>query len=161
MFGGEVEKDSIIALPGKGGLSRLRPSKAYVPTWERLRSFIVIVQRGSDWLSRIFFWWGGGEVRSLHHQPSGPTGLGSTSLWAAYHCKLLTSPTWKSFNICKIAQRYCVYHLMGKQDPAPRLLLAVCFSLVSPPIPSLINNCLNLPIGTQGRSWKLNEGCFL
>ena len=48
MFGGEVEKDSIIALPGKGGLSRLRPSKAYVPTWERLRSFIVIVQRGSD-----------------------------------------------------------------------------------------------------------------
>ena len=29
------------------------------------------------------------------------------------------------------------------------------------PLPPLINNCLNLPIGTQGRSWRLNEGCLL
>ena len=36
-----------------------------------------------------------------------------------------------------------------------------CFSLVSHPFPSLINNCLNLPIGTQGRSWRLNEAYFL
>ena len=35
------------------------------------------------------------------------------------------------------------------------------FSLVSQSLPSLINNCLNLPIGTQGRSWSLSEGCFL
>ena len=36
-----------------------------------------------------------------------------------------------------------------------------CSSLISHPLPSLINNCLNLPIGTQGMSWKLNEAHFL
>ena len=50
---------------------------------------------------------------------------------------------------------------MGKQNLAPRLLLTVSVSLVSHPLPSLINNSLNLPIGTQGRSWRLKEGCFL
>ena len=29
------------------------------------------------------------------------------------------------------------------------------------PIPSLISNCLNLPLGTQGRPWRLNEAHFL
>ena len=47
---------------------------------------------------------------------------------------------------------------MGKQDLATRLHLPV-FSLILHPLPSLINNCLNLPTGTQGRSWKLKEGC--
>ena len=57
-------------------------------------------------------------------------------------------------------QRCCsVYPLMGKQDLTPRLLLT--FSLVLHPLPSLIKNCWNLPIGTQRRSWRLNEGCFL
>ena len=27
--------------------------------------------------------------------------------------------------------------------------------------PSLISNCSNLPFGTQGRSWRLNEAYFL
>ena len=41
---GEVEKNSFIALPGKGGHSGLVPSKLYVPTQESLmRSFIAIV----------------------------------------------------------------------------------------------------------------------
>ena len=46
---------------------------------------------------------------------------------------------------------------MGKQDPALRLLLTI-----SPwsHIPSLINNCLNLPSRTQGRPWRLNEVCL-
>ena len=35
------------------------------------------------------------------------------------------------------------------------------FSLVPHLLPSLINNCFSLPLGTQGRSWRLNEGCFL
>ena len=50
----------------------------------------------------------------------------------------------------------------GEPVPCPKaalfFLLTVCFSLVSHPLPSLMNNCLNLPIGTQGRSWRLNEG---
>ena len=48
----------------------------------------------------------------------------------------------------------------GETGPCPKAALD-CFSLVSRHLPSLINNCLNLPIGTQGRSWRLNEGCFL
>ena len=43
---------------------------------------------------------------------------------------------------------------MGKQDLTPRMLLIVYFSAY-PPFP---NNFLNLPIGTQGRSCRLNEG---
>ena len=67
----------------------------------------------------------------------------------------------EGFSICRIAQRSCCGYLkMEKQDLALRLLLTVCFSLVSHHLPSLINNCLNLPIGTQGRSRRLNESCF-
>ena len=44
---------------------------------------------------------------------------------------------------------------MGKQDLTPRLLLKVCFSSVLHHLPPLINNCLNLPIGTQEGSWRL------
>ena len=42
---GEVEKESIIALPGKGGHSRLTSSKPYILTWiyETVKSFILIV----------------------------------------------------------------------------------------------------------------------
>ena len=29
------------------------------------------------------------------------------------------------------------------------------------PLPSLINNCLNLTPGAQGKPWRLNERCFL
>ena len=43
---GEVEKNSFIALPGKGGHRELRPSKlSPPPPW---RSFIVMVQRRLD-----------------------------------------------------------------------------------------------------------------
>ena len=68
------------------------------------------------------------------------------------------------FLFCRGAQRYCyVYHLRGNQDPASRL--HYCFLTVPPwclrPLPSLISSCLNLAIGTQGRSWRLNEAYFL
>ena len=40
-----------------------------------------------------------------------------------------------------------------------------CFLTVPPlslhPLPSLISNCLNLSLGTQGRLWRLNEAHFL
>ena len=65
---------------------------------------------------------------------------------------------------CRRTQRYCsVYPLRGSQDPAPRrhycLLTAPPLSLH--PVPSLINNCLNLPFWTQGRSRSLDEAYFL
>ena len=42
---GEVEKNSFIVLPGKGGHSRLLPQKLCVPMREDLvRSFIAMVQ---------------------------------------------------------------------------------------------------------------------
>ena len=50
--------------------------------------------------------------------------------------------------------------LNGETGPCPKAALD-CFSLVSHSHPSLISNCSNLSIGTQGRSWKLTEGCFL
>ena len=46
---GEVEKNSFIALPGKGGHSSYL-SKLCVPTWEDLvRSFIAVVQGQGCW----------------------------------------------------------------------------------------------------------------
>ena len=56
-----------------------------------------------------------------------------------------------------------VYSLKRNQDPAPRLHYSF---LTAPPLflhslPSLISNYLNLPLGTLGRSWRLNEAYFL
>lgn len=51
----------------------------------------------------------------------------------------------------------CVYPLRRNHDPAPSL--HHCFLTVPPlslhPLPSPISNCLTLPFGTQGRSWRL------
>ena len=51
-----------------------------------------------------------------------------------------------------------MYPLRQNQDPAPRL--HYCF-LSAPlslhPLPSLMSNFLNLPFGTQGRSWRLDR----
>ena len=59
--------------------------------------------------SRTFFWWVGGEESgSQLHQPSlVPTGLGSTSLWAARSCLL---PPGGGFGICRMAQSYFSVH---------------------------------------------------
>ena len=52
---------------------------------------------------------------------------------------------------------------LGNQDPAPRLYY--CCLTVPPlslyPLPFLISNCLNLPLGTQRRPWRLSEAHFL
>ena len=68
------------------------------------------------------------------------------------------------FSSCRRTQRYpYVYYLRRNQDPAPRLyycfLTAPLLSLFS--LPSLINNCLNLSFGSQGRSRRLNGAYFL
>ena len=47
---GEVEKNSFIALPGKGGHSGLLPSKTVCPhPGDLVRSFIAIVQGWGCW----------------------------------------------------------------------------------------------------------------
>ena len=95
-------------------------------------------------------------MMSQHHQPSGATALGSTCLGVAYHHGLLQNGG--GFSICKTVQRYyCVHPLMWKQDFAPRLLLTVCFSLVSHPLPSLINNWLNLQVNQQVLELEFRE----
>ena len=56
-----------------------------------------------------------------------------------------------------------MYPLSGNKDPVPKLYY--CFLTVPPwflhSFPSLISNSFNLPIGTQERSWRLNEAYFL
>ena len=51
-----------------------------------------------------------------------------------------------------------MYSAMEKQVLAQGAL--DCFFLVLHPLSSLINNDLNLPLGSQGRSRKLNEAYF-
>ena len=57
----------------------------------------------------------------------------------------LTSPSGGAFSLCKTAQRYYVYPLIGNQDSAPKCHLTVA-PLSLYPFPSLISNSLNLPI---------------
>ena len=53
--------------------------------------------------------------------------------------------------------------LEGEPEPCPKLhRCCLTAPLFSPhPLPFLISNCLNLPFGTQGRSWSLHETYFL
>lgn len=74
-------------------------------------------------------------------------------LWAPYHFYLLPGGR---FNI-KAAQRYCYMYLWQGTRTLPQgcTLLLLTLPPLSPcSIPSLFNNCLNLPLGTQGRSWR-------
>ena len=111
----------------------------------------------SSW---TFFWWVDSEVsESQHHQPSDPTGL-VYMLVGSLPSLVTNFPTWRGFSICRITQRYCcVYPLMGNRTLSEAY--SCLFLLVSHPLSPLINNFLNLPIETQRRSWRPNEGCFL
>ena len=59
--------------------------------------------------------------------------------------------------------RYCsVCSLRGNQDPAPRLNFSFLTTpLFLQPLSRLISTCLNPPCGTQGKSRRLDETCFL
>ena len=61
------------------------------------------------------------------------------------------------FSSIKSSKILLCVSLEANQGPAPRL--HYCFLAAPPlslhPLPSLISNCLNLPFGTQGRSWRL------
>ena len=74
-------------------------------------------------------------------------------------CKLLSLGV--GLSIYKTVQRHiCV---RGTRTLAQGCITvhAVCFSLASHPLPSLINNYLKLSAGTQERSGRLNEAYFL
>ena len=56
-----------------------------------------------------------------------------------------------------------MYPLKGSKDPAPRMCYC-CLTvprLSSHPLHSPITNCLYLPLGTQGRLWRLCKAHFL
>ena len=104
-------------------------------------------------------WWGGNQQSASSafwvHRVWGLRAVGSMQL---------TSPTWRGFQYLQNSSKTLrVYPLRGDRQPAPRL--HYCFLTAPPlslhPLPSLISNCLNLPVGTQGRSWRLNEAYFL
>ena len=134
---------------------RLMPSKLPVPTWRggeetyRNGSKRVWSDGGhsSDWLgvseSASFTFW--------FHQ-----------VWGLLVCgrQVITFSHLEGVSISAKQLRYCcVYPLRGSQAP-PQGCTTVPH--LSPrPFPSLISNCLNLLLGAQGRSWRLNDAYFL
>ena len=62
--------------------------------------------------------------------------------------------------MCKMPTSLCV-SLDGNQDAASRYCCLTVPPLSLHPFPYQINNCLNLPLGIQGRPLRLNEAHFL
>ena len=93
---GEVEKNSFIALSGKGGHNGLNPSKL-----ERMvRNFTVIVQRGHDQLMNILlmgWWW---------------------SKWESASSTFCFQPVW---DLCACGQVVNFSHLVGISASAKQL----------------------------------------
>ena len=91
---------------------------------------------------------------------SGYFNLASGGLLWNEECYIFYLGDFSSIKSSKIL--LCV-SLEMEQDPAPRL--HYCFLSAPPlslhPLPSLISNYLNLPFGTQGRSWRLNRKASL
>ena len=126
-----------------------------------VRSLTIMLQRGCDQLvdSLLIGWWGGKWESASSTFCSNHSGV-----YVLVGSIQLASPTWWGFQYLQNSSKtlLCI-SLRRNQDPAPRL--HCCFLTVPPlslhPLPSLISNCLNLPFGTQGRSWRLNEDYFL
>ena len=110
----------------------------------------------------IFWLVGGGLSGSQHHQPSGSDWSGVFTLSDSTPSLIFINfPHLGDFSICKTARGYCfVCTLMESQDLAPGLHHSFSWLFASPCLssfPSLINNCLNLHIGTQviEAEWRL------
>ena len=69
----------------------------------------------------------------------------------------LACPARGGFSTCKMLQRYCMYLMFRHGHLVPRLLLILFLPGFA--IPPFVNE--QLPIGFQGRSRRLNEGCYL
>ena len=141
------EKNSFIALPGKGGYNELMPSELCVqPGAGREKFHSKWFKDGviSSWtLCSVV----GSEVSgSQHHQPSGSEGSGVYMLLGSM---LLTPPTRQGFQYLHDSSKTlsCV-PLEGELrrcfEAAPLLLLFPCALGKGTACPSLNNNCLNL-----------------
>ena len=74
---------------------------------------------------------------------------------------IINSPIWGRDSLSTNGSKILLCESVDKdQGPCPKAALD-CFSLVFHVPPSLIYNCLNLPFGSQGGSWRLNKGCSL
>ena len=107
--------------------------------------------------SQAFFWLAGDEVSgSQLHPPSGSI----RSVVYLFVCAIIFSHLkGVSISAKQLKDTVLCIH-WGEARPLPQGRTTV--SPLSPrPFPSLINNCLNLILGVQGRSWRLNEACFL
>ena len=144
---GWSREELLYCFASKGWHSGLMPAKPRVASWEREKfcnncsKRALSVHGHSDGLVVRLV---GVSIIKLQVQ----------LVWDLHACgrhtiiNHLLLPPEGNFSICKIAQRYfCVYPLMGNQDPAPRL--CHCF-LIAPhlflyPFPSLISNFWTWP----------------
>ena len=115
----------------------------------------------SSW---TFFRLVGGEVSgSQHHQPSGSNLL--SGVYGLVGSTQLTPPTWWGSqypqNRSKVLLCICLEAEPGPCPKAALLLLLTVPPLSPHPLPFMFSNCLNPPFGSQGKSWRLNEICFL
>ena len=153
--------NSFVALPGKGDHSGLIPSRLHAPTWRGNEEFYSNgSKRVSSW---IFFWLVDGDI--IWNQPHQPSGSNKSGIYLLVNRRQLASPTWGGLQYLQISSKilFCV-SLEGEPGPCPKASLL--FLLTAPPLSphplfSLISNCLNLPLGIQGRSWRQNEEYFL
>ena len=94
-----------------------------------------------------------GHVQGLHSFNLVSDGL----LWKEDCCHLAFLGGFSFINSIKIL--LCVS--LGSEPPQ---VCTNCFLTVSPlslhPLPSVISNCLNLPFGAQGRSWRLESVAY-
>ena len=155
-------------MPSKGGHSRLMSSKLCLNLEGLERSFIFMVQRDPyQFVDLLLIGWWQDKWKSASWTFWVQL-VWALCLWAAYRfiffCLVGVLTFAKQLKDIVTCNNMLQVLLTGNQDSAPRL--HACCSwlfLLCPqcPIPSLFNSCLNPPLGTQGRSWRLNEAYFL
>ena len=157
---GEVEKNSFIALPGKGGHSRLLPSKTMCPNPGEFGEEFY----GNG--SRVGMLIRSRCVQGLHSFNLISGNLLDELLWFLLSDLRCSSPGMKDadilhfldFNSIKGLKTWLCVSLEGEPGPCPKaVLLFLGFpSLFYAYFPFTdFSNCSNLPFGTQGESWRL------
>ena len=159
---GEVEAGSFITLPDRGCHSGLMSSKLLCPNLRKIvRSVIVTVQRGRDQLIGVLlmgWWWGRQESTSSTFRSYW---FGVCFLVGSIPSLIITFSLREGVSVSAEQLKDIVVCICsGETGPYSKAGLD-CLPLVLHPLPSLVNNCLNLSTGTKGRSWKVKEGCFL
>ena len=114
--------------------------------------------------SRTFFWLVDGELSgSQHHWPSGSTWSGVFLLVDNMLSLIINFSHLEEFSVSAKQLKGIVCILDGELRPCLKaallFILTICSSLLSYHLPSLINNCLNLPPWNSGKvmevEWRL------